>query len=394
MTAAIVVAFLLSSSILVLFYNQEDDDKEISLIARVNTEGSGIYIDDDYEAEQFIRLNTDGSVYKDENGKITYYAEFWEGKIFGTPGSTSIQHVQLRGIVEGMGLDFKPYIEGSTDTSPGCNAVYYIDSITNAAAFENTPVAIGGIAWQPQYEALLQSTKRPCNSMMTTADFDPGHTCCVIGASHEFITSNYDVTVRFLAGYIMAVDWINDALSDKSSEKYAELVQLAMERTGINNRTVVENALDSVVYTYGADGVGDTEEAPLTSLENAISSLVGGLNLSEKVKRQGFSSDHEFAQRFVNDGYLSDALDYKRNESGYSKTTVTVATIAGDIHQLAVHLGVQQGFFDLYGIDVKLSSAANGAGVGTSLQNGEATFGFLGAPPITVAVVNGALIQS
>ena len=44
LTAAIVVAFLLSSSILVLFYNQEAEDNEINLVARVNTEGSGIYL--------------------------------------------------------------------------------------------------------------------------------------------------------------------------------------------------------------------------------------------------------------------------------------------------------------------------------------------------------------
>ena len=274
LTAAIVVAFLLSSSILVLFYNQDTDDKEINLIARVNTEGSGIYIDQKYEASDFIVVDSEGDPVLDADGNIQYHKEFWEGKIFGTPGPTSIQHVQLRGIVESMGLRFMLYTTGA-DTSPGCGVVYYNDSITNAAAFENSPQLDGGIIWQPQYQAMLESTVRPCVSLMTSADYDPGHTCCVIGASHEFITSNSDITVRFLAGYIKSVDWVNNAIQDKSSEDYAYLVDLAIQRTGITDRTVIEASLDSVIYTYGYDEeLGDTQERPLASLESSIADLV------------------------------------------------------------------------------------------------------------------------
>ena len=109
LTAAIVVAFLLSSSILVLFYNQDTEDKEINLIARVNTEGSGIYIDAKYEASDFIVVDSEGNPLPDADGNIQYHKEFWEGKIFGTPGPTAIQHVQLRQIVESMGYTFTVY---------------------------------------------------------------------------------------------------------------------------------------------------------------------------------------------------------------------------------------------------------------------------------------------
>lgn len=394
LTAAIVVAFLLSSSILVLFYNQTAEDKEINLIARVNTEGSGIYIDDEYQASDFLVVDANGAPVLDSDGNIQYHKEFWEGKIFGTPGSTSIQHIQLKSIVEkSLGYKFLVYTTGA-NTSPGCNTVYFNDSITNAAAFENSPQLDGGIIWQPQYEALLQSTVRPCNSMMTTADFDPGHTCCVIGASHEFITSNSEVTVRFLAGYIDSVNWINNALKDKSSEEYAQLIQIAMERSGINNRNVIEAALDSVIYTYGGNIAGDTPERPLASLEAAIVDLVDGLGMNNNVLRQGFSSVEEFAQRYVNDGFLAQAMQFEKDPAGYSQATVTVAVIAGDVHQLAIHLGMDLGFFSNYGINISVSNAANGAGVATSLQNGEADFGFVGAPPMTITVINGGLTPS
>lgn len=402
LTAAIVVAFLLSSSILVLFYNQEAEDNEINLVARVNTEGSGIYLDAQYRPGDFIELNDDGTPARDENGEIIYKVDAWRGKIFGDPGTTSIQHIQMQDIVVNhLGLRFLPYTVG---TQLSQDAVYYQANITNAAAFEsesNSHLA-GGILWEPQVQAILHSTVRESVLMMTTNEFDPGHTCCVIGASHEFITNNPDTTVRFLAAYIEAVDWVNDAKADKSSDEYALLLDIAADKTGITDRQVLENALELVTYTYGGTGEGDTPEAPLTSLEDSIADLTEDLYglsdspLMRTLKSMGFSSYHEFAQRYVNDGYLAQAMELEIPESGFSDTSVTVAVIAGDIHQIAIHVGMDErvGIFDKYGVNVHVSSASNGGGVATSLQNGEADFGFVGAPPMTITTINGQLSKS
>ena len=116
--------------------------------------------------------------------------------------------------------------------------------------------------------------------------------------------------------------------------------------------------------------------------------------LKRTMQSLGFSSLHEFAQRYVNDGYLAQAMELEIPESGYSKANVTVGVISGDIHQIAIHLGMDLGIFDKYGINITVNSAANGGGVATSLQNGEADFGFVGAPPMTIAVINGQLSQS
>ena len=400
LTAAIVVAFLLSSSILVLFYNPEAEDNEINLVARVNTEGSGIYLDAKYNPSDFIEFNDDGTVAHDENGDVIYHVDAWRGKIFGTPGSTSIQHIQLQSIVvNDLGLKYLPYTVG---TSLSQDAVYYQANITNAAAFESSSNSnlAGGILWEPQVQAILASDVREAVLLMTTDEFDPGHACCVIGASHEFITSNPQVTVRFLAAYIESVDWLNAAKQNKSSEEYQYLLEVASNRTGITDRQVLENALDTVTYTYGGQGEGDTDYAPLTSLENDIMDLAGELYaladspLKRTMQSLGFSSIHEFSQRYVNDGYLAQAMELEIPESGYSKASITVGVISGDIHQIAIHLGMDLGIFDKYGISITVSSAANGGGVATSLQNGEADFGFVGAPPMTIAVINGQLSQS
>ncbi len=400
LTAAIVVAFLLSSSILVLFYNQDSEDREITLVARVNTEGSGIYIDAKYTASDFIVVGSDGNPQLDADGDIQYIIENWRGKVFGTSGTTAIQHIQLMNIVLGMGLNFVPYSDG-VDTSSNSNNVYYVSSITNAAAFENSSNSYidGGIIWQPQYQALLESTTRPCNSLMSSDQFDPGHTCCVIGASHSYINANEDATVRFLAAYVESVNWVNDAISNPGSENYNHLVQLAMDRTGITDRDVIVESLTSVTYTYGNTSDVDSEDAPLVSLETSIESLVTSLyetnQLGRTMAQLGFSSIHEFAQRYVNDGYLAQALDFEYSEdASYTATSVTVAIISGDIHQIAIHLGIDQGIFEKYGISVNLLAAANGAGVATSLQNGSAQFGFVGAPPMTITTINGMLSTS
>ena len=400
LTAAIVVAFLLSSSILVLFYNQESEDNEINLVARVNTEGSGIYLDAQYDPRDFVQFNDDGTIAYDDDGKVIYKVDAWRGKIFGTPGPTSIQHLQLQSIVvNDLGLKYLPYTVGTTLSD---DAVYHVSNITNAAAFESTSNRnlAGGILWEPQVQAILASDVREAVLLMTTNDFDPGHACCVIGASHEFITSNPQVTVRFLAAYIEAVDWLNAAKQDKSSEEYQYLLNVAADRTGITDRQVLENALDIVTYTYGGQGEGDTAYAPLTSLENDIMELADELYalsdgpLKRTMQSLGFSSLHEFAQRYVNDGYLAQAMELEIPESGYSTANVTVGVISGDIHQIAIHLGMDLGIFDKYGINITVNSAANGGGVATSLQNGEADFGFVGAPPMTIAVINGQLSQS
>ena len=397
MTAAIVVAFLASSVILVTMYNPESEDKEINLVARVNTEGSGIYLDDDYSASDFIEVNPDGTPARDSDGGIIYKVDAWRGKIFGTPGSTSIQHTQLRDIVtEQLGLKFVYY---DVNVPISNDSVYYQANIANAAAFESSSNShlVGGIVWQPQYQALLESTARPCVSLMTTADFDPGHACCVIAGSHEFLKSHQDETVRFLVAYIKAVDWVNAALADKTSDMYDQLVDIAMEKTGISNPKVIEESLASVVYTYGMSSPGDTLNAPLLSLEGDVQKVLDSFLASGDVKssvyeKMGFSSTHEFAQRFVDDGYLKQALEY---DSGSTyRSSIKVCCIAGDIHQIAVHVGVSLGYFDEMGIAVDISATTNGGNVAVTLQNGDADLGFLGVPPITTTVVNGGLSNS
>lgn len=399
LTACVVVAFLVASSMLILFYNNEDKDNQLRLIGRVNTEGSGVYLKNDQYAGEYLEVDSFGKPVLDSDGKIQYHKEFWGGKIFGTPGTTSIQHMQLQTIVQkDLGLKFKPYINGESLSD---DTVYYIPSITNAEAFisssQSVPKLVGGIIWEPQYSSLIAGG---CVKMMLTSDFEPGHTCCVIGASHDYITNHSDVTVRFLAAYNATVDRINDILKHPSSEDYRKLIESAKNQTGIKNESVIESALKNVNYT-SKDTTYTSGSAPLADLEKTIAELadtyysLGGV-LKVSMDQMKFSGTHSFAQTFVDDGYLLKALGFgEPSPAGYSKATIRVAYISGDIHtSLALGFGTELGIFAQYGIVVSLSAAANGAGVATSLQNGEANFGFMGAPPILTTVINSKLVNA
>ncbi|MDR2846532.1 MAG: hypothetical protein LBV63_04540, partial [Candidatus Methanoplasma sp.] len=116
------------------------NDKEINLLSGVNLEGSGMFIKSDVDISTMLTI--------DAEGKVTYYPAGWGGKIFGTPGATSIQHILLKTVVENeLGLTFLPYSVGGA-LSP--NTVYYIASISSAALALADKDIDGGMSWQPQ----------------------------------------------------------------------------------------------------------------------------------------------------------------------------------------------------------------------------------------------------
>jgi len=151
-----------------------------------------------------------------------------------------------------------------------------------------------------------------------------------------------------------------------------------------------------VKYTYGNDKVGvDSDATPLVSLRESIATFAKNAGFSTPIESLGYSGDNaygQFSDTFVNDTYLSEALAFEYDSTAkYEYTRITVAAISGDIHQIALHYGMSNGIFTKYGIGVAVITSPNGAGVVTSLQNGAASIGFMGAPPITSTSINSKL---
>lgn len=393
--AAVIIGVIVVAALGGFFLLKSNNDKnnEINVIAAVNTEGSGIY----------IKSNIDINTMFDFSTPIpTPIASGWVGKIMGTPGSATIQHVQLLQLIDQMGLksvayNVNIYNPNTTDT------VYLYTGINNASlALNNKDVLSGGSLWQPQFQIIIDTPSGSFKELALTNDLFPGHSCCVIAGNNGYLTSNEDQVVRFLAAYVHSVNWVNNALTegmtDKSNADYVQLIDIAMDAVNANapnstiTRAMIEEALYTVTYTYGGN------LSKLTSDVANLSEQMVGLNQTSGVRLSdlGFDNGQQFAGKFVVNTYLAKAVQLESQgppeKSG--KDNLSVAVISGDLHQLAIHVGVKLGFFSDYGLNVTLNGATNGPGVATAIQNGNSSLGLLGAPPITITVITGKLVTA
>ena len=381
---AIVAIVMIAAAGVFIVMNDNDDvesGRDVAAIARVNTDGSGIYLKADLNPNDFYNV--------DDAGKITLIPEAWGGKVFGTPGTSTIQHVQLQTLVEEMGLKFEKYVSGDKKS----DTVYYSDSINNAtAAIEKAGDLLdGGILWEPQYSLIASNEKY--QEFLTTNELFPGHTCCLIAGSEKFMTENPEATVAFLAAYVEAVKFINVALADTNSDEYKQLVDICVKYTSGLTEDVIKDALSLVIYKFSDDnktGSLDDLKKDLASLESSLEDLG---TIQKKISDLGFKDSTEFANAFVDDSYLSKVVsgDVKPLES---KQKIVVSAISGDIHQIGVRVAQDLGLFEKYNLDVTVNGVGNGPAVAKDLLGNQADFGFIGAPPLTANVVNGDAIHA
>ncbi len=356
------------------------DASAFNIVSRVNSEGSGFYVDSDI-------ADTSGDMPVRKSNNVPFFGEnftytsankdAWGGLIFGDPGNQSIQHVQLATIADGVGLKFAQYKEGSalsTDT------LYYVTNLNNYGVITADTHIQGGIVWEPQFERVIQESGKFVELALTN-DVFKGHACCVIAANHAWLGENSSSMVKFLAGYIKAVDFINTAKADKTSEAYTELVNIAKSSTQGLTTAEVEDSLKTITYLYADDTNGS-----LSDLTTNVADLANDLNDLGLITSKKFSSGEKLAKAFVDDKYLKDAVAGKASKEGTA--TLKVAVIQGDIHQLAIHVAKEKGYFTEYGLTVDLSLGGSGGDIVTLLTSKDVQIGFLGAPPATLKTIN------
>ena len=114
-------------------------DKGLSIIGRVNSEGSGILLKPGEKASDYITVQTDapaeGAKFIQKGGKYyVFNVDKWKGKIFATPGTATIQHVQLGELAKLMDLKYVSYVDG---TELSDDSLYYIAGVSSFADFDN-----------------------------------------------------------------------------------------------------------------------------------------------------------------------------------------------------------------------------------------------------------------
>ena len=385
--AVAVVAVLAIAGVttfIILNQNNESasyDSKAFNVVSRVNSEGSGLYIKDAVVTEEGGKLMRNGVAFFGDNYSLSKDNKAaWGGLILGDPGSQSIQHIQLATIADKVGLEFEQY---TVQTGVLSNEkLYYVTDLSNFGKITADGNIKGGIIWEPQFQRVIQEDAT-YRSLALTNDVFPDHACCVIAMNHDWLKDNSAVAVKFLAGYMKAVDFINGAKKNTSGADYAELVSIAKKSTVGLSDAEVRDALTNITYLYADDDKGSLDDLTdgLGTLANDLKDL--GLITSEK-----FKDGNKFAKAFVDDKYIRDAIAGKASKEG--EDTLTVAAINGDIHQIAIQVAVEKGYFDEYGLTVTLNTGSSSGGdIANLLLSGDVKVGFLGAPPATLKTTNG-----
>ncbi len=399
LTTIIVVLIVMVSLSSVIIYSEMNRSSEsdtstgYQMVARANSEGSGIYISPTVLTEKggasaFYTDNGDGSY-----TVTTANAAAWGGIIYGTPGAATIQHVQLQQIATMCGLNWTLYQEGTTVSS---DTMYYIGSMNNASKVLANDTLQAGSLWEPQYSKIIADDK--FTQLALTNNLFPAHTCCVVAGMETYMSSHTDATERFLAAYVKGMIYVQEALDNKSSDKYTNLVNICVEKTGGSiSEDVIKDALDNITYVYADDEAGSLNELK-TDITALYNSLYNAGQLKHSVQDLGFNYASQFSNAFIEDAYMTSAISRLNagdvTLSTGQSATITVACIAGDIHQIAVHVAAAMGYFTDYNLTVTMSYADGGPGVAVALQNGTAQFGLLGAPPATSTTINSMLLHA
>ena len=385
--AVVVVAILAVAGVttyVILSQNNDSasyDAKAINVVSRVNSEGSGLFIKNEVVTEEGGKLMRNGVAFFGDNYSLSSDNKAaWGGLILGDPGSQSIQHTQLATIANKVGLGFEQYTAQTGALSN--EKLYYVTDLSNYGKIIADTDIKGGIIWEPQFQRVIQEDPSYRTLALTNNVF-PNHACCVIAMNHDWVKENSTVAVKFLAGYIKAVDFINSAKANTSGEDYASLVSIAKSSTVGLSDAEVTAALSNITYLYADDDKGS-----LADLTTGIGTLANDLKDLGIITSEKFNDGNKFAKAFVDDSYLRDAVAGKASKEGTD--SITVAVINGDIHQIAIQVAVEKGYFDEYGLSVTLNKGSSSGGdVVGLLLSGDVKIGFLGAPPATIKTVNG-----
>ena len=356
------------------------DASAFEVVSRVNSEGSGLYINKDVadiSGEMPVRKDNSVAFFGDGFSLSEANKAAWGGLIMGDPGNQSIQHIQLATIASSVGLKFAQYVEGSALSD---DTLYYITNLNNYGNITGDTHIQGGIVWEPQFQRVIQEDARYVTLALTN-DVFTGHACCIIAANHNWLGDNSGDMVKFLAAYSKAVDYINEAKKNPAGEAYADVKAIAMAKTTGLTSSEVDAALATITYLYADDTDGS-----LSKLKDNIADLASSLNDLGFITSSKFKDSKKLADAFVNDSYLKDAVAGKASKDGTA--TIKVAVINGDIHQLAIHVAIEKGYFEEYGLTIELSTGASGGEIATLLTSKDVQIGFLGAPPATLKTIN------
>ena len=181
------------------------------VISAAQVEGSGIVVTQDSD--------------------ISHAADL-KGKTIATPGEASIQHVLLSYYLKQNGLSLDDINESAMK----------VPSINDALKTNNIP---GAITFQP-YVSIAEANDN-IEELADSSEILPGHPCCVVVASQDFLDNHADTAKEIVAIHENATTFINDNIKNNTTDKIVELLPEDI----VTDPAVEAQSLESFPFIFG-----------------------------------------------------------------------------------------------------------------------------------------------
>ena len=185
----------------------------VKIISAAQTEGSGIIVS--------------------TNSGIGSAADL-AGKTVATPGEASIQHVLLSAYLKDNGMSLNDINESAMK----------VPSINDALKTGSLPAAI---TFQPYVS--LGVTDDNVEQLVDSSEIAPGHPCCVVAASQDFLDNHAGTAKEIVSIHENATDFINKNIEAGNTK---EIVKLLPDDIVADANAEV-NSLESFPFISGLD---------------------------------------------------------------------------------------------------------------------------------------------
>jgi NitT/TauT family transport system substrate-binding protein len=161
-------------------------------------------------------------------------AQDLDGKTVATPGDASIQHVLLAAYLKANGMSLDDVKESAMK----------VPSINDALKTGNLPAAI---TFQPYVSLGVNDDN--IDELVDSADIVPGHPCCVVAASDDFLKNNEQTAKDIVAIHKEATKFINDNVEAGTTDEVVKL----LPKDIVADADAEADSLESFPFVYGLD---------------------------------------------------------------------------------------------------------------------------------------------
>jgi len=252
-----------------------NSDSQVKIVATANNEGSGILVRDE---------------------SITKFSQL-AGKLVGTPGTGSIQHLWFLEMADDAGLTVSADDGVRGDTSK----IYWtaVAPVNQAAQLQSGAID-AAIGWEPYVSGAEDANAGTV--IEWSGEYWPNHPCCVLVASNSFIKNHAGLLEKIVRAHLDASEWIQQTVEDPNSNNYTKLVKAAKDFSGVASDEVVEGALEHTQFTY------DITDALKTSLVGFTKSFRNLEQITDASwNSRGYASEEAFINYLVDTTFLTKA---------------------------------------------------------------------------------------